>query len=92
MTTLLVKHGSNLNAASNCGKRPLDIVVENMIKEMTNVAVLSTAAKYCSTQTVDLSLLNVLVCGGADLRPVITDTIGPCYGISSLNTVHATPL
>ncbi|CAC5364197.1 unnamed protein product [Mytilus coruscus] len=43
MSTLLVKHGSNLNAASNCGERPLDIVVRNMIKEMTNVDVLSTA-------------------------------------------------
>ncbi|CAC5402824.1 unnamed protein product [Mytilus coruscus] len=91
MSTLLVKHGSNLNAASNCGERPLDIVVQNIIKEMKNVAVLSTA-ENCSTKTVDLSLLNVLVCGGADLRPVITDTNEPFCGISSLHTIHTTPV
>ncbi|XP_071150028.1 putative ankyrin repeat protein RF_0381 [Mytilus edulis] len=90
ITTLLVKHGSNLNVASILGERPLDIVVENMIKEMTNAAFFSRA-NNCGTYTVDLSLLNVLVCGGADLCPVITDTIEQFYESSSF-TVHATPL
>lgn len=85
-----MKHGSNLNVASILGERPLDIVVENMIKEMTNAAFFSRA-NNCGTYTVDLSLLNVLVCGGADLCPVITDTIEQFYESSSF-TVHATPL
>lgn len=69
-------HGSYLNATSNSGERPLDVVVQNMIKEMS-IEVHKAAEDKCSKLTIDLSVLNLLVCGGADLCPVITDTNQP---------------
>lgn len=88
MSTLLVKHGSNLNAASDSGERPLDIVVGNMIKEMT-IEVHKAKEENCCKLTVDLYLLNLLVCRGAYLCPVITDTNTPYCGHSSFQTIPA---
>ncbi|CAC5406546.1 unnamed protein product [Mytilus coruscus] len=77
MTALLVKYGSNLNAASVTGERPLDVLVQNMIKDMNDLEVEEPKEDQCGLLTVNLSLLNLLVCGGADLCPVKPDTIEP---------------
>ncbi|CAG2245765.1 unnamed protein product [Mytilus edulis] len=79
ITALLVKHGSYLNAASNTGDRPLDVVVQNMIKEMT-IEVHKATEDNCRKITVDLSVLNLLVCGGADLYPLIAESNPPYSG------------
>lgn len=81
-----MKHGSNLNAASDSGERPLDIVVSNMIKEMSFAFHKATEDSF-SKLAIDLSLLNLLVCGGADLCPLIPDTDEQYCGNSSFPTI-----
>lgn len=75
ITALLVKHGSNLNAASTNGEKPLDVLVQNMIKDIRNIDIKDAKKEHCGLLTIDLSLLNLLVCGGADLCPSMLDTI-----------------
>ncbi|XP_071182095.1 poly [ADP-ribose] polymerase tankyrase-1-like isoform X1 [Mytilus edulis] len=77
MTALLVKYGSNLNAASINGERPLDILVQNMINDIYDLKRKEVKEEQCSFLTVDMSLLNLLVCGGADLCPATIDPIAP---------------
>lgn len=77
MTALLVKYGSNLNAASINGERPLDILVQNMINDIYDLKGKEVMEEQCSFLTVDMSLLNLLVCGGADLCPATIDPIAP---------------
>ncbi|VDI57427.1 Hypothetical predicted protein, partial [Mytilus galloprovincialis] len=75
ITALLVKHRSNLNATSVNGERPLDVLVQNMIKNIRNLDVKEAQKEQCGLLTIDLSLLNLLICGGADLCPSMIDTI-----------------
>lgn len=71
---LIIKHGSNLNATSVTGEKPLDLVVQNMIKEIKNLELKGTKPDTCMELTIDLSLFNLLVCGGSDLCPVDINT------------------
>lgn len=88
ITALLVKHGSNLNATSTNGEKPLDVLVQNMIKNMRNIDVKEAKEEQCGLLTIDLSLLNLLVRGGADLCPSMLDTIDAKIGELSTETMQ----
>ncbi|XP_063401148.1 serine/threonine-protein phosphatase 6 regulatory ankyrin repeat subunit B-like [Mytilus trossulus] len=63
---LLIKNGANLNIQTTSGKRPLDILVTKMVKEVGYHTVSGVTERVIQTE-VDLSSLNLLVCGGAQL-------------------------
>ncbi|XP_052065741.1 uncharacterized protein LOC127705457 [Mytilus californianus] len=77
MASLLVKCGSNLNAVSTTGERPLDVLVQHMINDIKGLQIKEEKEEQYGFITVDVSLLNILVCGGADLGPVSLESIDP---------------
>lgn len=83
-----MKHGSNLNAVSVNGERPLDVLVQRMIKDIRNLDVKEAQKEQCGLLTLDLSLFNLLVCGGADLCPSTIDTIDEKNGELSNGTIQ----
>ncbi|CAG2233613.1 ANK [Mytilus edulis] len=68
---LLIKNGANLNIQTTSGKRPLDILVTKMVKEVGYHTVSGVTERVIQIE-VDLSSLNRLVCGGAQLCCIIT--------------------
>ncbi|XP_063401146.1 uncharacterized protein LOC134685371 isoform X2 [Mytilus trossulus] len=68
---LLIKNGANLNIQTTSGKRPVDILVTKMVKEVGYHTVSGVTKRVIQTE-IDLSSLNRLVCGGAQLCSIKT--------------------
>ncbi|VDI27773.1 Hypothetical predicted protein [Mytilus galloprovincialis] len=66
---LLVKYGADLNCRSITREKPLDSIVNSMTHDIGKHG----TVKYdqdCFKEEVDLSLLNLFICGGSDLCPI----------------------
>ncbi|CAG2192468.1 GABPB [Mytilus edulis] len=66
---LLVKYGADLNCRSITREKPLNALLNSMTHDIGKHG----TVKYdqdCFKEEVDLSLLNLFICGGSDLCPI----------------------